>query len=715
MTNAKPVIDIDLLTPQLLRVDKRYGLSPEEFDAYKGACKAAGCRFDGKNRTWAIPVAKAGVVANALKDAGFDVSPTDEARERVQDFLQEAKGLQKKVSKQFDDALARTEELGLYPFQCDGVSWIAKRRTGILADDMGLGKTVQSLASLPDEAAALVICPASVKGKWQKEVRRWRPGFKTAILKGRKSFRFPEAGEVVITNSELLPGKVEVVDGGQGYDRRVAVGVPTPEIVTYLIADEIHAYKSNKAARTVKFRALKSNVLRTGGTVWGLTGTMLLNRPQELYQVLASAGVEREVFGQSAWPNFLRLFKGRKGFHGGYTFGDPDRLDTPAIANCLRRATLRRLKVDVLEDLPPKTHEIVPLSIFADYAKNQKRLANYGFEGEGDDLKRLLKQFVKKLKEKGIEIEDPEAVIDLAKIQSIDFELLSAIRKALAIVKIPSLIDEVEQYEEQDEPLVVFSKHRAPVDLLAEREGWVSITGSTKPELRTEINDGFQAGRYKGIALTIGAGKEGIDLFYASNMLFVDLEWTPALNSQAEDRIYRIGQDRGCLIKILTADHVVDNRVNELLVHKQNLIDATVDASAVKGRPYSSKTARKPAPAPEPVEEAPEVDTASALLDAETKPKPAPRPKKFRQPVGEQEEWAARGLRHLVDHDQDRAAYENSVGFNRIDGDIGHSFAEQLESRGGLTDKQWNRALRFLKKYHRQIGPCPEAKEGVAV
>ena len=113
------------------------------------------------------------------------------------------------------------------------------------------------------------------------------------------------------------------------------------------------------------------------------------------------------------------------------------------------------------------------------------------------------------------------------------FSEMSALRADLAAAKIPALVELVEEYEEQETPLVVFSAHRAPIDLLAKRNGWRVITGDETDDSKDEAKRLFQAGELKGIALTIGAGREGITLTHGAHMVFVDLSWVSKFNQQS--------------------------------------------------------------------------------------------------------------------------------------------------------------------------------------
>ncbi len=121
------------------------------------------------------------------------------------------------------------------------------------------------------------------------------------------------------------------------------------------------------------------------------------------------------------------------------------------------------------------------------------------------------------------------------------FESFSRIRALLAQSRIPAMLEMVEEYEEAETPLLVFSAHKAPIKALENRSGWAIITGETSAEDRFDIVKRFQEGKLNGVGLTIGAGGVGLTLTRASNILFVDLDWKPSMNIQAEDRAHRIG------------------------------------------------------------------------------------------------------------------------------------------------------------------------------
>jgi len=259
----------------------------------------------------------------------------------------------------------------------------------------------------------------------------------------------------------------------------------------------------------------------------------MINKPFDLWTVLSTAGLAKAVFG--GWKTFLRLFNGVPGQWGGYEFGAVD----PQVGERLRRVMIRRTLEEVLPDLPSFRFQTIEVNGIS--SATRKALDAFG--------------------------EEFGAELDAGVLPP--FERMSAVRAELAESRIPAMLEMVEDYEESGEPLVVFSAHRAPIDALAGRDGWATITGDTKPEDRTAIVARFQAGELKGVGLTIAAGGVGITLTRAATVLFVDRDWTPANNCQAEDRIRRIGQTAASLrCVVLTSAHPIDRRVQELLEEK---------------------------------------------------------------------------------------------------------------------------------------------------
>lgn len=404
------------------------------------------------------------------------------------------------------------------------------------------------------------------------------------------------------------------------------------------------------------------------------------------------------------------------------TWGSPD----ASVPERLARVSLRRDRAAVLPQLPTKTWRDLSVEI-------------------GGAAKRVCDKLLAELTKAGVDLTNAEALAQIHK-NHVVFRRMSDVRAALATAKIGALVELVEDFEEQDEPVVVFSAHRDPIDLLGKREGWATITGDTPNEKRNAIEAAFQRGELRGVAATIQAGGVAITLTRAAQAIFVDRAWTPALNSQAEDRIYRIGQTRGCVITTLVGDHVLEERMAELLTKKSAIIGASVEAAAVvtvltapvvvdfdalaaearleaeatdKARIEAEKLAaerakhfaneREQKEAEKKEREAKEKKTAAR--ERATKRgwvAPAEEAMDRHEARTARQVWAAQAIVQLTNADPDFAFHENGVGFNKADGGNGHWLSEELPR--GLTPKQWDLAIRLCAKYHGQVGEMP-AKE----
>jgi SWI/SNF-related matrix-associated actin-dependent regulator 1 of chromatin subfamily A len=436
-------------------------------------------------------------------------------------------------------------EKGLYPFQIEGVDWLSKGTHRLLGDDMGLGKTVQTIMALDDEDSVLAIVPAGLKYNWKKEVEKWRPGFSASIIKNQKSFRLPGPGEIVIANYETLPDYLEpqkISPTSKSWE--VQVNWPNELMANHmksvtLIVDEAHKVKNYKTKRSKRIKGLSMSAKK----VWALSGTPLENRPEDLYGILESLQMQHRVFG--GWNKFVGYMNGYKNRWGGYEWGKP----SPIVPELLRRVMLRRKRESVLPDLPNKTYTYVKVDL-----PNVLK----------DTMDELWNKYEKILKDKTFPA----------------FEDFSAIRAKLAESRTESLIEMVEDHEEDEVPLVVFSAHVEPLNKLAERDGWKKITGSVSLEERQRIVEEFQAGKLKGVAVSIKAGGVGLTLTNAWKAIFVDLDWIPGANQQAEDRICRIGQTSNKVeIVRMVSDHPLDIHVLELIAWKMGIIEKSIESA----------------------------------------------------------------------------------------------------------------------------------------
>ncbi len=690
-------------------------LGPEMFSTFRRCLE--GSKFDFSAKVNTIGIQDATRAIQALVTSGMLVNVAADVRATLTVTQESVRADRVAAGNRADqvDAALKTRGLNLYNFQRHGINWLSGCKGALLADDMGLGKTVQAITALPENAPVLVICPAVAKGVWSREIAKWRADLRVTILNGRGSFRWPAPGEVVVTNYDVLP------DVGAATSKDTALLDLAPQGCV-VIADEAHVLKGGKRTkRGLRFQTLASTARKMDGRTWLLTATPLLNRPQETWNVLAAADLAHTAF--SNWNNFVRVFNGRPGEWGGYTWGTPD---AEAAAMCLRRVSLRRSKIEVLTDLPAKRLSFRTVDLTA---RDTKALdAIVAKLGGTENLAAALRSAM--------------AGSD----KDLCFTEISRARAILAKAKIPAMMEVIESFEEQGEPLVVFSAHRAPIDALHGRAGWAVITGDTAPEERTSIENDFQNGKLLGVACTIKAGGVAITLTRAANSLFVDREWTPALNEQAQDRIFRIGQLRGVCCDHLIADHVLDQRIADLLEEKTNIVDNSIQASNVGAddnvvvetvldlsaadaavKAEADRVAAAKGLAAE--EAARRLDRAAELAAKEAE-KEAEETKKRRYEAARQravargivvrvddptrrparteaERWAEKAVVHLAGQDSDFAAVLNDVGFNKPDVSDGHWFSKEVQMGRGLTSAQWLLMTSMCRKYHRQVGECP--------
>lgn len=648
-------------------------ITPYEANNYLLIKSLPGARWDAVNRWWSVSdaIADRRRILEVADRIGLEVAPT------LRDIPLTAQA-------------QSAELLGLYPFQVEGVNFLAHKQKSLLGDDMGLGKTVQSLMTIPKNGAAMVVCRAGLKYNWLDETQKWRPDLKPVVLSGRSSFRWPNNGEVIIINNEILPPQFHTIPRNKGeqmpmyWDRlktwREGLIKSNPEAANVtLIVDEAHDYKNYEAQRS---RKVKEMVRLTKKTI-GLTGSPLTNRPEDLYGVFDVLGLAKETFG--SLDRFKTLFNAQEEIVNGRggrktTYGKPQ----PIVPELLRRVMLRRTRTEVLPDLPTKTY--TNLMVGKVSSELQKQL---------DDLWEEWGSF--------IEVEG-----DLP-----PFEKFSEVREKLARSRIDAMLEYVENAEEQDVPLVVFSAHLAPLDALMVRPGWAVITGATKPERRQQIVRDFQAGKLKGVGISIRAGGVGLTLTHAWKVLFVDLDWNPGNNWQAEDRVCRIGQTANKVEVIrMVSDHPMDLHVHNLLAEKidtiQKAIDNMIAGEKIVGETEEEFQARMEkllAEQEEFLKKQKILEEAEAKAIAKTKVsgihnREKNRLKKQVLPLTPARIDAVRNSFTFMLSVCDGAVTLDGQGFNKPDAAVAHC----LLSAGLETNEEVEAGYFMLQRYHRQLG-----------
>ncbi|MDW5594939.1 DEAD/DEAH box helicase [Conexibacter stalactiti] len=423
----------------------------------------------------------------------------------------------------------------LEPFQWAGVRYVLDARRTFLADEQGLGKTVEALAAIEADDAypAIVVCPASLKLNWEREARRWLPHRRVVVVEGRQAV--PRTDEITILN-------YEVVDHHRETLARMRPGA--------LVLDEAHYCKNPSAKRTRAVRRLAESMgpdrLRLA-----LTGTPVLNHPDELIAQLRVLG-RLEDFGSGA--RFKQQFRGPL---------TEERLHW----HLRRRCFVRRLKSEVLPQLPAKRQTVVPVAL--DNMK-EYRLAE-------DDV-------IKWLREQPLDLSELNAKI-AATLRAKRLAQLGALQRIAARGKLGAALAWIDDFLASGEPLVVFARHvEVQEAVLARFPDAAHLLGRDTVQAREAAVRAFQEpdGPQLVVAATRVAG-QGITLTRASNVAFLELEWTPAMHDQAEDRCHRIGQRDAVTAWYLLAARTIDETMARLIQRKRGIVAAVTDGRRLDG------------------------------------------------------------------------------------------------------------------------------------
>src|SRR4051794_7032365 len=429
------------------------------------------------------------------------------------------------------------ERLGgtLQPFQWAGVRYALDVRRTFLADEQGLGKTVEALATLEADDAypAVVICPASLKLNWERETRRWLPHREVSVVEGRTAV--PHTGEITILNYEIVAA------------HREDLARLRPKA---LVVDESHYAKNPQAKRTQAVRRL-AGTLDDSALRLALTGTPVLNHADELISQLRVIG-RLEDFGSGA--RFSRQFQGPL---------TEERLHW----HLRRRCFVRRLKSEVLPQLPAKRRVVVPVDI------DNKR-----------DYRLAEEDVVAWLREQPLDLSELNARI-AATLRAERLAQLTTLQRLAARGKLNAAITWIEDFLASGEPLVVFARHVDVQRAVLERfPDAAHLLGADALGERDDAVREFQ--RPDGPQLIICATRvaaQGITLTRASNVAFLELEWTPAMHDQAEDRTHRIGQRDAVTAWYLLAAETIDETMAQLVEAKRSHISAVTDGRRLDG------------------------------------------------------------------------------------------------------------------------------------
>ncbi|MFT6737265.1 MAG: SNF2 family DNA or RNA helicase, partial [Kangiellaceae bacterium] len=466
----------------------------------------------------------------------------------------------------FEEIEAVTLPKNLYAelreYQHQGVNWLQFLReyelAGILADDMGLGKTIQALAHLLIEKQhgrltqpCLIVAPTSVLFNWANEIKKFTPDLTYVVLHGAKrqqDFSTLDQYDLVITSYALILKDIELHQATDYY---------------YLILDEAHYIKNPKTSVYQAMLKIKSQHKLC------MTGTPMENHLGEF------------------WAQFNFLLPGFLSGHKQFTklFRTPieknqDNERKTILNQRIKPFLLRRTKEKIAKELPGKTTIVQKLRIEGKQAELYEtvRLA----------MDTRLKEIIanKGLQRSQIEILD--ALLKLRQVCNHPQLLPMASAKTInQSAKLEFLMETLPEMIDEGRRVLVFSQFTSMLSLIEDelkkhRINYVKLTGETRN--RQDLVDKFQTGDIPVFLISLRAGGVGLNLTAADTVIHFDPWWNPAVENQATDRAYRIGQDKPVFVYKLIIENSIEERIQQIQINKAELANALLSEEVNQGK-----------------------------------------------------------------------------------------------------------------------------------
>ncbi|WP_160043464.1 DEAD/DEAH box helicase [Paenibacillus sp. USDA918EY] len=444
----------------------------------------------------------------------------------------------------------------LRDYQIEGFQWLktlgSYRFGGILADDMGLGKTLQSIAYILSEAReqaaqkpALIVAPASLVYNWEQEFHRFAPSLKVEVALGAKK----ERSEMLLRMADAETGTQETAgEASSEFDADVIItSYPSlrKDIRIYqemafstLVLDEAQAIKNASTQTAQAVREI------TAGRRFALTGTPIENSVDELWSIFDAV--------------FPGLFSGLKNFRG---------LSRDRIARMVQPFILRRMRADVLEELPERIETVRQ----SELSRDQKKLyAAY--------LEEFKEETMRDLEFEGFQRSRMKILAGITRLRQLCCHpVLFVDGYEGESGKLQQLLEVAQDCLESGRRMLIFSQFTSMLRIIRSELGKLGIPafyldGQTPAKERLDICDRFNAGENDVFLISLKAGGTGLNLTGADTVILYDLWWNPAVEEQAAGRAHRMGQKNVVQVIRLVTKGTVEEKMMELQQRKKDLI-----------------------------------------------------------------------------------------------------------------------------------------------
>ena len=442
----------------------------------------------------------------------------------------------------------------LRSYQKTGFNWLKTLEKygfgGILADDMGLGKTIQVIALLLDEKnhserTSIVVCPSSLYINWQKEIERFSKDIKTLIISGNAEQREElikkiNKYDVIITSYDLLKRDIEQYKNYR---------------FKYVIADEAQYVKNNNTKNAKALKELNSE------SRFALTGTPIENSLAELWSIF-----------DFIMPGYLYTYKKFKDEFETPIIKENDNEAMQRLQKIVAPFILRRIKRDVLKELPDKTEQIMyskmdeeQQKLYTSYLALAKVKMRQEIESNGFEKSKMkILSLITRLRQICCH---PQLFLD-------DYKGESS--------KLNQCMEIIEGAIAAKHKILLFSGFTSMFDIIIpelEKRGieYSMLTGQTKVDTRIEMVDEFNKDEnIKVFLISLKAGGTGLNLTGADMVIHYDPWWNLSAQNQATDRAYRIGQRNNVQVFKLISENSIEEKIQKLQDRKQDLTDSVI-------------------------------------------------------------------------------------------------------------------------------------------
>ena len=499
--------------------------------------------FSAKNIK--IPKYRAMYLEKLASESKLDLNKDEEFNKIINDITN-SKDLDFKIPKEFNGTLRDYQKIGF--------NWLKVLDKynfgGILADEMGLGKTIQVIALLISEnknskIPSIVVCPSSLYLNWKKEINKFAPTLNVLVINGNKKERDQKIKEinkhdVVVTSYDMLKRDIESYKDIK---------------FRFVIADEAQYIKNNNTKNSKALKKLE------GKTKFALTGTPIENSLAELWSIF-----------DFCMPGYLYSYTKFKENYESLIVKDENKEVTKKLRDQVKPFILRRIKKDVLRELPTKTETVM----YSDMENEQRKIYEAYLLQAKEEMKNIVND---------------------ANFEKNKLQVLALITRLRQICCHPSLfisnytgnsaklnqcIELVHDAISSNHKVLLFSQFTSMIDILkkALKENdikYMELTGKTKADKRIEMVSKFnKENNVKVFLISLKAGGTGLNLVGADTVIHFDPWWNLSVQNQATDRAHRIGQKNKVQVYKLIAENSIEEKIQKLQERKKNLADDIV-------------------------------------------------------------------------------------------------------------------------------------------